>query len=476
MRGHPIRDAASPSPLMPAAVLLLGAVAVGYLLAVMSPFHSLLLAVFVVLFASALIWPEWGIYAVIFSMLLSPEFAVGGIHGKGTLARGVTIRLEDFLLLSIGLSWLARGALDKTTGLIRKTPVNKPIAAYILACFIATVWGILTGTVDGKSGLLFVLKYLEYMVVFFMVVNYIHTEEQAKRLLFCLFLTCFIVCIYGVTQIPSGSRLSAPFEGEQGEPNTFGGYLVFMGALVTAFLVHLKDLRLRLGLLLVLALVLVSLVYTQSRASYSAIIPACAALAVLSRQKFYLMAALTVLILLSPAILPKVAKERINVTFTQQKQAGQIVVGDLRLDTSASARIRSWQEAFSGWRNRPILGYGVTGFGFMDAQYPRLLVETGIVGLGAFAWLICTLFRVAFKTWRAGAGDLGWVLSVGLIAGLIGLLTHALGANTFIIVRIMEPFWCVTGILIVLSERMSGDVTAPAPPASTPGASPRIAG
>ena len=42
-------------------------------------------------------------------------------------------------------------------------------------------------------------------------------------------------------------------------------------------------------------------------------------------------------------------------------------------------------------------------------------------------------------------------LSVGLIAGLAGLLVHALAANTFIIVRIMEPFWFLTGIVIALS-------------------------
>jgi O-antigen ligase len=470
MRDNAHRDAASPSLLVPATVLVVGAVAVGYLLTVVNPFHSLLLAVFVVLFASALIWPEFGIYAVIFSMLLSPEIALGGLHGKGTLGRGLTLRMEDFLLLSLGLSWLARAALDKTAGLIRETPLNKPIAAYLLACFIATIWGILTGTVEGKSGLFFVLKYVEYMVVFFLVVNYIHTEDQVKRLLFCLFLTCFIACIYGLSQIPSGVRVSAPFEGEQGEPNTFGGYLVFMGALVAAFLVHLKDLRVRLCLLLVLAFILVSLVYTQSRASYLAIIPACVALAVLSRQRFYLFAALTVFLLLSPVLLPKVAKERISVTFNQRQQAGQISVGDLRLDTSASARIRSWREGVSDWRNRPILGHGITGYGFMDAQYPRILVETGVVGLGAFVWLMVTLFRVAFNTWRAQAGDLGWVLSVGLIAGLLGLLTHALGANTFIIVRIMEPFWCVTGIVVVLSERLP-----PSLPAATPGVAPRIA-
>jgi hypothetical protein len=39
-------------------------------------------------------------------------------------------------------------------------------------------------------------------------------------------------------------------------------------------------------------------------------------------------------------------------------------------------------------------------------------------------------------------------LALGFLMGFIGLLTHALGSNTFIIVRIMEPFWLVAGLLV----------------------------
>ena len=42
-------------------------------------------------------------------------------------------------------------------------------------------------------------------------------------------------------------------------------------------------------------------------------------------------------------------------------------------------------------RNRPLFGYGVTGFGFMDAQYARTLVESGVVGLAAFLWLLWSI-------------------------------------------------------------------------------------
>jgi O-antigen ligase len=441
-------------------VILVGALLVGYLLTMLSTVHSFVLIFLLLVSVCTFVWPEAGLYVVIFSMLLSPEVIAGEIVARGTLDRGLTLRLEDFLLVFIGLSWFARTAVDKTTGLFRKTPLNQPIAAYILVCLVATLWGKFSGHVQGKAGFFFVLKYFEYMIVFFMVANFVKTPDQAKRLLFCLFLTCFIVSIYGLIQIPGGGRVSAPFEGEVGEPNTFGGYLVFMGALAVALMDHLKDMRVRLVLAVLLVVLLLSLLYTQSRASYLAIIPAYLVIALFSRKRFYLLAGLILAIALSPLIVPRVAKERMAYTFTQPEEKGQVQFGRLRLDTSASAII-GFKEAILAWRKSPFIGYGVTGFRFMDAQYPRILVETGIIGMIAFVWLIYTLFHVGLSIWRDTKDDLMRGLTVGLIAGLVGLLVHAIGANTFIIVRIMEPFWFLAGIVIALSQINDESIHAP---------------
>ena len=443
------------------AIILLGALLVGYLLTMISAIHGFILIIMLLVFVCTFVWPEAGLYVVIFSMLLSPEIIAGDIAGKATLGRGLTLRLEDFLLVFIGLSWLARTAVDKSIGLFRKTPLNQPIAAYILVCFVATLWGKITGDVEGFAGFFFVLKYFEYMIVFFMVVNYVQTPDQAKRLLVCLFLTCLIVSVYGLIQIPGGERVSAPFEGKSGEPNTFGGYLVLMGAVAVALIDHLKDIRVRVGLAVLMVVLLISLLYTQSRASYMAVIPTCLVLSIFSRRRFYLIAGLIIVLALSPLITPRVAKKRMAETFTQPEQTGQVQFGRLHLDTSASARLFSWKQGLSDWQERPILGYGVAGHKFMDAQYPRILVETGMVGFLAFAWLIYALFRVGFNIWKQQQGDLLRGLSVGLIAGLVGLLVHAIGANTFIIVRIMEPFWCLTGIAIALTTIEEGDTEVP---------------
>jgi hypothetical protein len=41
-------------------------------------------------------------------------------------------------------------------------------------------------------------------------------------------------------------------------------------------------------------------------------------------------------------------------------------------------------------------------------------------------------------------------LIMGFTAGFVGLVVHSLGTNTFILVRIMEPFWFFVGIIAVL--------------------------
>jgi O-antigen ligase len=111
-----------------------------------------------------------------------------------------------------------------------------------------------------------------------------------------------------------------------------------------------------------------------------------------------------------------------------------------------------------------VFGHGVTGFGFMDAQYARVLVETGAIGLAAFVILIWTLLRSSNDAFRSlkVPEDRGVVL--GFLAGTIGLLVHAIGSNTFIIVRIMEPFWFFAGIVLMLPQ-LERDEQAPPPTA-----------
>lgn len=164
-----------------------------------------------------------------------------------------------------------------------KTPLNRPILAYVAATAIATLIGYLTGTVAG--GFFYVLKYVEYFVVYYMVVNNLVDRRRAWRFVTAAFLTAVIVSVIGLTQIPSGQRVSAPFEGPDGAPNTFGGYLLLLMMVAGGIALETLRLRTRTIYLGLLGLMSIPFIFTLSRMSYVGLIPAAAVMAVLSRGR-----------------------------------------------------------------------------------------------------------------------------------------------------------------------------------------------
>ena len=129
------------------------------------------LAVFLIVFVRI----EFGLYLVIFSMLLSPQLGSGGMVAEG---RRIVIRSEDILLLVVAFSWLAKTAVNKELGLTLKTPLNRPILAYVAATAIATLIGYMTGTVAGFGGAFYVLKYVEYFIMYYMIINNLIDRRQ----------------------------------------------------------------------------------------------------------------------------------------------------------------------------------------------------------------------------------------------------------------------------------------------------------
>jgi O-antigen ligase len=410
------------------------------------------LAIFIISFVST----EFGLYVVVFSMLLSPEFGAGGLGGGSstTASRGVTIRAEDMLLVLLGFAWLAHMAVHKELGLVRKTPLNGLIGYYIISCFFSTSMGFLTGHVSGITGFFFVLKYVEYFVVYFIVANYLHSHAQIRRFTIAVLITAFIVTLVAIAQIPSGERVSAPFEGERGEPNTLGGYLLFVGAIAAGLMFSLENRRLKYALGGLISLMIIPFLATLSRGSYLALPFVYFALIYLNKKHRSLMIGLMIgFAALGTVVVPQSVKDRVMYTFDQEKQANQMQVGGVAIDTSTSERLTSWKEALEDSLRSPLWGFGVTGYGFLDAQYPRILVETGFIGLLLFGLLIRAVFREAFRVLRRSREPLYRGLAMGLIAGLVGILVHGVGANSFIIVRLMEPFWLVVG-LVVCTEKI----------------------
>lgn len=466
--------------LVPLILLVAGGLLLSQMLSSARLEYALAGAAAVVVFLIVFLRTEVGLYLVIASMLLSPEFTVGASNLAE--ARAVVFRTEDFLLLVIAASWFAKTAVHKELGLVMKTPLNRPIVAYIAVNMLSTLAGYLLGTVGTTAGFFYVLKYVEYFVVYYMVVNNVADRAQARRLVLVALATAAIASLIGIAQIPSGERVSAPFEGEVGEPNTFGGYLLFMMALALGVALEVRALRVRFVMLGLVGLFLMPFAFTLSRASYLGLIPMIAVLAFMSSRRRLMLGLLMLMIVASPVLVglaPAPVAKRVAYTFKPEKGQPTVHVGKVGLDPSTSARVISTQQALQGWVKNPqtiVLGYGVTGFTFMDAQYARVLVETGIIGLLAFLWLVARILGTGLASARALGNAEERGLAIGFVAGTVGLLVHALGSNTFIIVRIMEPFWLFAGIIVMLPMLPGGEPSTrrPRAPAWRLPAGPRV--
>ncbi|MES0370730.1 MAG: O-antigen ligase family protein [Mariprofundaceae bacterium] len=399
---------------------------------------------------------ELTLYLLIFATLLSPEINMGGggttsdiVSGRisTTASRGVTFRLDDILLTLICLTWLFRMAIYKDLGSVRETPLNQAIAWYWIVALFSTIIGFYVGRV-GMYGFFFVLKYLEYFLLFYMVLNHLHDRETIKRFLVVLLFTCFIVSLVGISQIPSGARVSAPFEGEDGEPNTFGGYLVLMFSLVLGIFLYTPKGKRWWMLLTLMGVIFVPFIFTESRSSYLSFVAAMGLFMFFSEKRRLLIVGSLVGLMLAPVLLPQNVINRVMFTFNQAEEAGQLKVGGLKIDTSTTERLKSWENVLTKhFPANPMLGVGVTGGGFLDAQYPRVLLETGMIGLILFLWLLRRIWVLLRRCYGEIDDPLFKGASLGAICGYGGLLVHGIGANTFIIVRIMEPFMIILGLL-----------------------------
>ncbi|MBF0330300.1 MAG: O-antigen ligase family protein [Candidatus Omnitrophica bacterium] len=437
----------SGAPIVVFAALVVFGLLLGQMISSASGQLPIILTGAVAMFFLTVLRPHVALAFLIAAMLLSPEIIIASLP-----RRDVVIRMEDLLVVVMGLGWLARSAIHKGIDLIPRTPINGWIGLYAICFIVATSQGIIGGDVNPLKAIFYVLKYLEYYIIFFMVVGLAQVKNQQRLYVTMFFLTLMAVNLYAVSQIGHVERVSAPFEGPTGEPNTLGGYQVLMMCVALGIFCHARSPRMAWAMAGVALFTLWPFLHTLSRASYMALIPAYLALIFYNRssRKWTLVFALVLTVFLAFFILPESVKERVMYTFNARPQQNikPVVIFGLQLDPSSSSRWIDWQRAFQYWLERPFFGYGITSKSFLDSQYVNNLIETGACGFIAFAILIGSLQYHVWRIYRSIKDDLARGLALGFMAGNVGILFHALTANTFVLIRVMEPYWFIAGMIL----------------------------
>jgi hypothetical protein len=391
---------------------------------------------------------EFGLYVVIFAMLLSPEVAVGE-----TSQRAITLRIEDFLIAALMIAWVLQYILGVRKYFFRPNPVNLPIYSYLFFALVSTLLGLSFGHIEAKTAALYFLKTCEFFIIFLLTVSCLKDEKTVKRFVFFFLLTGLVIGIYGILQIGQVARVTAPFEGQRSEPNTLGGYLTLLLSMALVLLMYAprqeKGYKLLAGA--VLGVSLVTLLFTLSRASFVGFIFTLLVMGILGK-KYFLLYLVIVFVLLSPFLLPDEVWDRVNYTFSGPEKNEILIPGlfSFNVDSSTLERIQVWRKVGYNFIRSPLWGYGLTAHFILDSQFARLLIEVGAIGTALFIWILVRLFKCGWFLLRRSESWYHQALGLGYLAAYCGIIVHSFGTITFYVVRIMEPFWFFTGIVVYL--------------------------
>ena len=412
--------------------------------------------VLLLLLAVSVFKPVFALYLLPYAFSLSPEIGAGG-----TAAREITLRLEDLLMGVLLLRVAFETVISKSFPMerLRGNQFFLPMFLYSMALILATTFGVAQLRVSPAAGFFFVLKLIQYFLFFFIFFYYIRDEKDIKVIFIGAMVTMAIVTLIGMMQIPGGERISMPFEGENSEPNTFGGYYVVLGSVVAGLYIHEPKGRKKTIYALLLASTVMPFIYTMSRGSWIAGGFSLVTFLLLTKglQRKVFIFIIPLIIVMTLPLMPGPVRERAQFWKAEEGFKGTETIGGMKFDSSTSERITRYRQMVNIFVQSPVLGWGMTGAGFIDGQYIRVINETGIVGVLTFFYLFYAILKYLFSSYKNREDPFSRSLSLGLFCATIGLLVHGLGASTFLLVRVVEPYMMFMAILVSYNRMTEGE-------------------
>lgn len=418
---------------------------------------TIALTISLIVFGVTVVRVDFGLYILTICMLLSPEIDAGE---AGTDVR-LNLRYDDILIIVIFLGVMVKIGFEGRFRLWRPSRINHGIIGYYSLCLFSSLLALERSLPawDKRIAFFVLLKMLQYYMVFWLTGHVIRSLKDVRQLLVLFYVVCLVVAGYGIYSIGATPRVSAPFEQGGTEPNTLGGY--FVVCICVALGLFLKAPRagmVRLMLAGVMLTCMLPLLYTLSRASYMALIVGVLVLGFTARR-WWVVAAVAAVLAASPFFAPDAVKERVAYTFDPGHTQQLNIAGTelpVKVDKSTQERIYVWTKVRFLMTLAPIytlFGGGVAWGSILDSQYARVLMETGVLGCMAFVFLQYTFLRTTREAYRWSTDWVGQGLCMGLFATVLALNVHSIGTNSFLIVRIMQPFWLLMALAVFVREQ-----------------------
>lgn len=392
-------------------------------------------------------------------------------------------------LLTVMGCWITRMLSEKKI-LFVKTPLTIPILSFFLCSLISSLHSV---QIQHSLGTI-VRDYLAYFTIFFCMVNTIQGQEQIRRTVKAMLITCGLVCAYGVYGYYTGiaireERLVATFEYHA----RIAKYISLFLPIAVCLFFHYKSVLTRLYLGVLIIVCSFSLILTMNRTSWVAVLVTMFFICFAAQKKLLLcivVGVCTLIAIILPAKFITHAKTitQVNKFFGSHKNN---ILGD---------RVLCWKASIAIIQDHPWLGIGPGKKNFRSVyqQYAETIrhkekqlkkenanelsgqtkdkkkkrlkdieklshahniflhiwVETGTVGLLTFLWLFTTVFYTAIRSWRLSRSEYEKALLMGIVASLISIFSHGFTDSFW-----KKPdalfLWYIIGIVFVVIHNTS---------------------
>lgn len=361
--------------------------------------------------------PAWGALALIVITYWNVSEVLTKTFGFSWLLKGV--------MIWTGIAWLLQRLLATRSEPFR-WPLWKPVLLYGVVQVLSALRA--ASPLDAWST---VLEYGKAVVIFYLVVNLLHTPRQWRQALQAILLAALLLSIPVVYQGITGSRADLwgfavqqykeiiPGEwgwrpgGAIGDPNFLAMILVATIPLAAVQLLEKREHWLRRGLaLMALGFVLAAAMMTYSRAGFMAVAFVAGLLIIRHPRRRLVASCVAAGVIVLMAVMPSAFFTRMSsltqASITRQQQ--EIA------DSSFRARRGEMMTGILMARTHPILGVGPGNYDnefqtyaarmgltprvIMDAHslYIQVAAETGLAGLLALFYL---LGSALVEMWRA---------------------------------------------------------------------------
>lgn len=414
----------------------------------------------------------FAIFLLVLAISIGPRIHMGQLQ-YGKL---LDLKLEDFLIVLLIISWFIYSLLRGQKLYI--SPLGKPILIYLSLAFISTSTGLFLGWIEPVRAFFFYLKEVEYLLMFFITVNFIKDIKDSTVAISAFLVGGLANGFYVLYQFLSGNvgvmgdtgiyrYYGFSMIGESG-PAVTGNYfllLFFFSATLAIFIRTTKPVKLILVICALLSIV--GIVGSMSRMSiWTGVIicPIYFYLLVFRKQN----KPKDIITIFAGLVLVFFT---VFVTYREIKKLTPYVTRVVHTENIAglyiSGRVEEiYTDYFKVIATNPMMGLGksitgqqhIPGVGlgcfYAEAhnQYIRLLIEMGVIGLFAFLYLMFLIMRFSYRVFKNSSVHFAQAMGLICFIYTIFLLVESLGQDAFVMTRTIELYWILVGLAMVATK------------------------